>query len=74
MNVKMNRYINQASYTATAGERASESHVGGKIETDAKSGTSRDTVSISSAGQQFSAEKMETNTDMDLIHIGSGLL
>ena len=73
MNVKMNRYMNQASYTATAGERASESHVGGKIESGTNSGINRDTVSISAAGQQFYAEKMETNTDMDLIHIGSDI-
>ena len=73
MNVKMNRYMNQASYMATAGERASESHTDGRVESETKSGANRDTVTISAAGQQFYAEKMETNTDMDLIHIGSDI-
>ena len=72
MDIKMNRYMNQASYTATAGGKSSESHVGGKIGSEAKSGANRDTVSISVAGQQFYAEKMESGTDMELIHIGSG--
>lgn len=73
MNVKMNRYMNQASYMATAGERTSESHTDGRVESETKSGANRDTVTISAAGQQFYAEKMETNTDMDLIHIGSDI-
>ena len=73
MNVKMNRYMNQASYMATAGERASESHTDGRVESETKSGANRDTVTISAAGQQFYAEKTETNTDMDLIHIGSDI-
>ena len=73
MNVKMNRYMNKASYTAAAGERASESHADGRVENETKSGANRDTVSISAAGQQFYAEKTETNTDMDLIHIGSDI-
>ena len=73
MNIKMNHYMNQESYTAAAGERTSEAHDGGKVESEAKSGTNRDTVTISVAGQQFSAEKMESNTDMELIHIGSDL-
>ncbi len=69
MNIKINHYMNQASYTAPAGERESESHVGGKIESQAKAGANRDTISISVAGQQFFAEKMESGTDMGLIHI-----
>lgn len=73
MDIKMNHYIRQASYAATAGERSSKSHVGGRTESDAKSGVNRDNVSISAAGQQFYAERMETDTDMDLIHIGSDL-
>jgi len=73
MNVKMNRYMNQASYMATAGERTSESHTDGRVESETKSGANRDTVTISAAGQQFFAEKMESGTDMDLIHIGSDL-
>ena len=73
MNIEINHYMNQASYTAAAGERESEPHVGGKIESETKSGTNRDTVIISVAGQQFVAEKMESNTDMELMHIVSDL-
>ena len=72
MDIKMNRYMNQASYTAAAGE-TSESHAGGKVESEVKTGTNRDTVSISVAGQQFFAEQMESATDMGLLHIGSDL-
>ena len=73
MNIKKNHYMNQSSYTAVAGERASESHDSGKIESEAKPGAKRDTVSISVAGQQFFAEKMESNTDMELLHVVSDL-
>lgn len=73
MDLKMNRYMRQASYTAMAGEGAPESHADGRVESKVKSGANRDTVSISAAGQQFYAEKMESSTDMELIHIGSGL-
>ncbi len=73
MNIKMNCYMSQASYTATADERAPESHADGRGEGEAKSGANRDTVSISAAGQQFFAEKKESGTDMELIHISSGL-
>ena len=73
MNVKINHYMNQASYTSTAGGKSSESYVGGRIGSEGKSGTKRDTVSISVAGQQFFAEKMESDTDMELIHISSDL-
>lgn len=73
MNIKMNHYLNQTSYTAAAGERASESHVGGKIESETKSGTNRDTVIISVAGQQFAAEQMESDSEMGLMRITSDL-
>ena len=72
MNIKRNNYLNQNSCTATIDERAS-SHVCGKTESEAKSGTNRDTVTISMAGQQFIAEKKESNTDMGLMHIVSDL-
>ena len=73
MDIKMDRYMSQASYMATADERASEPHADGRVESNVKSGANGDTVSISAAGQQFYAEKMELATDMELIHIGSGL-
>lgn len=73
MNIKMNHYMGQASYTAAAGGKSSEPYAGGKIGSEAKSDTNRDTVSISAAGQQFSAEKMESGTDMEVIHISSDL-
>ncbi len=73
MDIKMNHYMKQASYTAAAGERASESHAGGKIESEAKSGANRDTVIISVAGQQFAAEQMASDSEMGLIRITSDL-
>ncbi len=73
MDIKMNHYMKQASYTAAAGERASESHVGGKIESEAKSGANRDTVSISVAGQQFFAEQKASDSEMGLMEITSDL-
>ncbi len=73
MNIKINHYMNQVSYTATASGKSSESYVGGKIGSEAKSGANRDTISSSVAGQQFFAEKMESDTDMELIHISSDL-
>ena len=73
MNIITNHYRNQASYMAAADERASESHVGGKTESEVKAGTNRDTVSISVAGQQFFAEKVESDTDMEWMHITSDL-
>ena len=57
MDIKMNRYMRQASYTAAAGERTSESHAGGKVESEVKTGTNRDTVSISVADSSFSLNK-----------------
>lgn len=73
MNIKMNNYLNQTSYTAAASERASESHVGGKIECETKSGTNRDTVIISVAGQQFFAEQKVSDSEMGLMEITSDL-
>ncbi len=73
MNIEMNHYMNQASYTAAAGERALESHIGGKIKSEAKSGANRDTVSISVAGQQFFAEQKASDSEMGLMEITSNL-
>ena len=73
MDIKINHYMNQASYTAAVGERASEYHVGGKIESEAKSGANRDTVSISVAGQQFLAEQKASDSEMGLMEITSDL-
>lgn len=72
MNIKMNNYLNQASYAA-AGERVSESHADGKIESEAKSGANRDTVIISVAGQQFYAEQKASESEMGLMEITSDL-
>ena len=73
MNIKMNNYLNQASYMAAAGERAPESHADGKIESEAKSGSNRDTVSISVEGQQFAAKQKASDSEMGLIEIASDL-
>ena len=73
MNIKMNNYLNQISYTATIDERASTPHDDRKIESETKSGTNKDTVSISVAGQQFAAEQMVSDSEMGLMKITSDL-
>lgn len=73
MNIKLNNYLNQDSYTAMADERVSKPHGDGRIESEARSVTNKDTVSISIAGQQFSAEKMASDSEMGLIKITSDL-
>ena len=73
MEIKINHYMNQASDAKTAGEREAEPHVGGKVESEAKAVANRDTVSISIAGKQFLADKIESSTDMEWIHITSDL-
>lgn len=73
MNIKMNNYYNQISYSATIDERASKPHGDSKIESDTKSGTNKDTVTISVEGQQFFAEVMESDSEMSLIKITSDL-
>ncbi len=73
MNIKLNNYLNQTSYTVAAGERAPESHVGGKIESEAKSGSNRDTVSISVEGQQFAAKQKASDSEMGLMEMASDL-
>ena len=73
MNIKMNNYLNQTSYMAAAGERASESRVGGKIESEAKTGSNKDTISISVEGQMFAAELVESDSEMGLLRITSDL-
>lgn len=71
MNIKMNNYLNQISYMATVDERASKHHDDSKIESDTKSGTNKDTVTISVEGQQFAAEQMASDSEMGLIKISS---
>ena len=73
MNIKMNNYMNQISYTATIDERASKPHSDRKIESETRSGTNKDTVSISVEGQQFAAEQMASDSEMGLIKITSDL-
>ncbi|MDE5718315.1 MAG: hypothetical protein K2I53_12020 [Lachnospiraceae bacterium] len=69
MNIKMNHYISQVSYAAAADESSSKSHGNSK----AKSGSDRDTVIISIAGQQFAAEKKASDSEMGTLHITSDL-
>ncbi len=73
MNIKMNTYINQASYIKTADERAPKSYGDGKNESEAKSAANKDTVSISIEGQQFAAEQMASDSEMGLLRITSDL-
>lgn len=73
MNIKMNTYINQVSYMKAADERASKSNGDGKIESEAKYGTDKDTVSISIEGQQFAAERRASDSEMEKMNIISDL-
>lgn len=75
MNIKMNTYINQASYMnmKASDERASKSYGDGKIESEAKLAANKDTVSISIEGQQFAAEQMASDSEMGLLRITSDL-
>lgn len=73
MDIKMDHYMNQASYMGVTNEKVSEAHVSGKIEGGTKSGADRDTVTISVAGQQFYAEQMDSDSEMGFIRITSDL-
>ncbi len=73
MNIKMNTYINQASYMKTADERALKSYGDGKNESEAKSVANKDTVSISIEGQQFVAERRASDSEMEKMEITSDL-
>lgn len=73
MNIKMNNYLNQISYTAAIEERATKHHDNPKIKSETKSGTNKDTITISVEGQQFAAEEMSSDSEMDLLRITSDL-
>lgn len=72
MNIKMNHYLSQVSYVATD-EIASQSHGNDKMEDETKSGSNRDTVFLSIAGQQFAAERKASDSKMGTLHITSDL-
>lgn len=73
MNIKTNHYTTQALYTAKSDERASKSYGDGKVESEVKSGTNKDTVSISIKGQQFAAEQRASDSEMGSLKITSDL-
>ena len=73
MNIKMNNYLNQISYTATVDERSSKPDGDRKIKSETKSDTNRDTVIISVEGQQFTAVRKASDSEMGLIGITSDL-
>lgn len=73
MNIKRNHYLNQISYTAAIDENTSKPDGDRKIESGTKSGTNRDTVSISVKGQLFYAEQKASDSEMGLIRITSDL-
>ncbi len=73
MNIKTGNYINQISYTATIDEKVSKSYDDRKIESKTRPAANKDTVSISVEGQQFAAEKIASDSEMDLIKITSDL-
>ena len=65
--------MNQFLYEVKPDKKVSESYGDGKAESEVKSGTNKDTVSISIAGQQFAAEQMASDSEMGLIRITSDL-
>ena len=73
MNIKMNNYLNQIHYTAATDEKSSKPYSDRKTDNDTKSGTNKDTVSISVEGQQFAAERKASDSEMESVKITSDL-
>lgn len=73
MNIKTNYYMNQVSYITIADKRVSKPNDDCKTESEARSGTSKDTVSISIAGQQFAAEQRASDSEMGLVKVNFDL-
>lgn len=73
MNIKMNSYYNQASYTTASIEDTSMPQRDDKKESVSKPGSTKDTVTISIAGQQFTAERRTSDSKMSSLHITSDL-
>lgn len=72
--IGQNPYQNNAAfYTATVDEGASKHQGDRKIKSGANSGTNKDTVSISVAGQQYAAERAVSDSEMDSMKITSEL-
>lgn len=72
MNVNVNPYLNQISYATASAENASMPHGDGK-KNQSKSGSHKDTVTISIAGQLFTAERRASDSNMGSLHITSDL-
>lgn len=73
MNIKMNNYMNQISYPVVLNERYSKSYNDRKTDNEAKSGTNKDTVSISIEGQKFAADWKASDSQMESLVITSDL-
>lgn len=72
MNVNVNPYLNQISYATASAENASMPH-GDVKKNESKSGSNKDTVTISIAGQLFTAERRASDSNMGSLHITSDL-
>lgn len=73
LHININYDRNQVSYKGMAEEKVSKSHSDSKAESETRSGSGRDTVSISVAGQQFTAEQTASDSEMNTIRITSDL-
>lgn len=73
MNIKTSNYMNQPLNEANSDKRVSKSYGDSKMKSVVKSGTNKDTISISIAGQQFAAEQRSSDSEMGLAKITSDL-
>lgn len=73
MNIKTSNYMNQPLNEANSDKRVSKSYGDSKMKSEVKSGTNKDTISISIAGQQFAAEQRSSDSEMGLAKITSDL-
>lgn len=69
MNIKIDNYMNQASYAAAADKRASKPNGDGKVDSEA----GKNTISIYIGEQQFTAEKTASDSKMGAAKITSDL-
>lgn len=65
--------MNQPLNEANSDKRVSKSYGDSKMKSEVKSGTNKDTISISIAGQQFAAEQRSSDSEMGLAKITSDL-
>lgn len=73
MNIKVNNYMNQVSYSKMANSKMPRSSANENAESKERTITNKDTISISIEGQQFAAEKVASDSKMGTAKITSDL-